>query len=57
MSDPKEVPDVKIEDIFKFESALDQYTEEEILLWATPAFDELQERKKQMEDHAKQRTE
>lgn len=57
MSDPKEVPDVKIEDIFKFESALDQYTEEEILLWATPAFDELQERKKQMEEHAKQRTE
>lgn len=55
--DKKEVPDVKIEEIFAVEHGLDQYTDEEILFWSTPEFDVIQERKKQMEEHAKQQPE
>lgn len=45
------VPDLKSEEIVKPQSWLDDYTEEELLYYATPYFDELQAKK---EAHKKQ---
>ncbi len=45
---PTETPaqqDLKPEDIVKPLSALDEYSEDEILYWSTPYFDELQAKK------------
>lgn len=39
------VPEMRSEEIVKPMSVLDEYTEEEVLYWATPFFDELQTRK------------
>lgn len=41
----KEVPDMKAEDIIKPMSIYEEYTDEEIMYWATPYFDELQAQK------------
>jgi hypothetical protein len=41
----REVPDMKAEDIIRPLSVFEEYTDEEIMYWATPYFDELQAQK------------
>lgn len=41
----QEVPELKPEDIVKPMSVLDEITEQEMLYWAVPFFDEIQEAK------------
>jgi len=43
---PEVVPELKADEIVKPISVLDDYTEEEIQYFATPYFDELQEKKR-----------
>lgn len=43
---PKDVPEVDPEDLVKPISVLDDLTNEELLYWATPYFDQLQEQKR-----------
>ena len=45
---PSEVPDLEPKDIVA--PGFDEPTDEEILYWATPYYDELQERKKHREE-------
>lgn len=48
------VPDVKAEQIFKPESPFEQFTNEEILMYATPRFDELQAEKEAHKEKLKE---
>jgi hypothetical protein len=49
-----EVPDLKPEELISPLSVFEEYTDEEILYWATPYFDELQAKKEAMREAAKQ---
>ncbi len=49
------VPDQEAKDIVQPMSVLDQYSDEEILFYSTNYFDELQAKKKQHEEHLKER--
>jgi len=50
---PRLVPDVEAKEILSPMSILDEYTEEEILYWSTPEFDEIQRRKEQHAEYLK----
>jgi len=45
-----EVPEVSAEDLVRPPSALDEITDEEILYWSTPYYDELQAMKREKDE-------
>lgn len=50
---PQHVPDMKAEELIQPESVFDQMTEEEILYWATPYYDEVVAKKESQKKRTK----